>query len=211
MSLIIETFVLGPLENNTFLLYDESSLDAAVVDPSFGSQALLPLIQRRGLSLRALWITHAHFDHFAGVNEILAGCTHTVKIGLHPQDFPHWQTKGMAADFGIQLPDLPDPSLPFFDGQTLDLGDSQILVRHTPGHSPGHVILISTADQVAFVGDLIFRMSVGRTDLVGGNTDQLMASIRNQIFTLPDDTRLLNGHGPETSVGYEKKRNPFFR
>ena len=210
MTLLIETFVLGPLENNTYLLVDDATRLAAVVDPAFGSQALKHAIHQRELSLQAIWITHAHFDHIAGVSDILSGCMQPVQIGLHPDDLPNWENKGLAGSFGIPLPELPEPSLSFYDGQILLLGESQLTVRHTPGHSPGHVILVSSADHIALVGDLIFRMGVGRTDLAGGDGPQLLHSIRKSIFTLPPETRLLNGHGPETTAGYEAKHNPFF-
>jgi hydroxyacylglutathione hydrolase len=209
VSLDILPFILGPLENNTYLLADSDTRTAAIVDPSFDAETVASAAELRGWTVTQIWLTHAHFDHFAGVSAVLKAVSHPVEIGLHTADLPLWKQSGGAANFGIQLDPMPLPNLQFSHGQILQLGQSQIEVRHTPGHSPGSVIFYSAQKNACLVGDLIFYNSVGRTDLPGGSHIQLLASIDKQVLTLPDSTRLLTGHGPETTVGIERKSNPF--
>lgn len=208
MPIEVVRLALGPLDNNTYLLADSDQKVAVVVDPSFGSQAVLDEVAMRGWSLRQIWLTHAHFDHLAGVYEIEADYQPALPVGLHPADLPLWENRGDADQFGLTLDPGPRPTLWFEHGQHLSLGNEVIEVRHVPGHTPGHVAFYH-ASGILWVGDLIFKNSVGRTDLAGGNFDVLLASIRSQVFSLPDATRLLPGHGPETNVGAERAGNPF--
>jgi glyoxylase-like metal-dependent hydrolase (beta-lactamase superfamily II) len=128
---------------------------------------------------------------------------------LHPNDHVLWRAGGGGALFGFDIDPGPEPTIDFFQGQILRLGSVEFEVRFTPGHTPGHCILYMLSSNVCFCGDLIFAGSVGRTDLPGASWEQLEKSIRSQIFTLPGETRLLSGHGPETTVGEEKRNNPF--
>ncbi len=210
MTLSIVTFTLGPLENNTFLVADEDSGLAAVVDPSFESALVVEEAARRGWQLSAIYLTHAHFDHIAGVGEIYKTCAGLCTLYLHPADLPLYQQQGSAREFGFNLGDLPAKTQPLADGQMLVLGQSQFEVRHTPGHTPGHAIFYCAEAGAAFCGDLVFAGSVGRTDLPGGSSLILMRSIRHSILSLPPVTRLLCGHGPETTVAEEMESNPFF-
>jgi hydroxyacylglutathione hydrolase len=205
----IRTFVLGPLENNTYLLGDVASGEAAVVDPSFGSQKIVAAAARAGWKIGQIWLTHAHFDHLAGVNELVKALAGPVKIGLHPADLALYHERGGAEIFGFSIPLGPEPELIFSPGQILGLGTAALEVRHVPGHTPGHVVFYSAAEKALLCGDVIFRGAIGRTDLPGGNFDTLMAGIRTQVLTLPDETRLLSGHGPESTVKIEKETNPF--
>ena len=210
MTLSIVTFTLGPLDNNTFLIADEDSGLAAVVDPSFESKLVVEETARRGWSLSAIYLTHAHFDHIAGAGEITKACAGQCSLYLHPEDLPLYQQQGSAREFGFNLSDLPTETQPLADGQVLALGQSRLQVRHTPGHTPGHVIFYCAEAGAAFCGDLVFAGSVGRTDLPGGSSLMLIRSIRQSILSLPPATRLLCGHGPETTVGDEMESNPFF-
>lgn len=209
MSLEIVSLELGPLANNTYLLADSASGEAAVIDPAMDSQQVLDRVAGRGWTLRYIWLTHAHFDHIAGVQQIASSRTPAVPVALHPLDLPLYHNSGGARNFGITIPPVPEPAIRFEHGQTLALGASRLEVRLTPGHTPGHVVLYAPEDGVVFCGDVIFRGSVGRTDLPGGDHGRLITSIRSQILTLPPQTRLLCGHGPETSVGDEIRDNPF--
>jgi len=128
---------------------------------------------------------------------------------LHPNDHVLWRAAGGGPMFGFNIDPGPEPTIDFFQGQILKLGDIEFEVRFTPGHTIGHCIFYVSPADVCFCGDLIFAGSVGRTDLPGGDFSTLENSIRTQVFTLPDKTRLLSGHGPETTVGQEKKFNPF--
>jgi hydroxyacylglutathione hydrolase len=130
-------------------------------------------------------------------------------VALHPLDKPLWKLGGGAPWFGLQVEPGPEPSIALVHGQELVIGDNQFEVRHVPGHTPGHVIFYCAAQALAFVGDVIFQGGIGRTDFPGGSFQQLMQSLKQQVLTLPAETRLLSGHGPETSVGTERETNPF--
>jgi hydroxyacylglutathione hydrolase len=209
MSLELLKFVLGPLENNSYLLFDSSSNKAVVIDPSYDCQPIIEAIQSQKLSLTQLWVTHAHFDHVIGVPIIESTFAGVPQIGLHPDDLGLWRTDAGASSFNLHLSLPRDPDLIFSDRQSLFIGKEQIEVRHVPGHTPGHVIFYAQSIQAAFCGDVIFYHSIGRTDLPGGNFCQLLSGIRSQIFSLPLETRLLCGHGPETTVAEEISHNPF--
>jgi hydroxyacylglutathione hydrolase len=207
--MIILPFTLGPLGNNTYIVADPHSRIAAVIDPSFDSELVLSTAVREDLRIKAIWLTHAHFDHIAGIPGLLDGLSTPPQIGLHPYDLPIWREGGGARMFGYHLDPMPLPTLHFRHGQVLDLGNTRIEVRHTPGHTPGHVVFYAAYTGEVFCGDLIFRRSVGRTDLPGSNPTQLVESINTQIYTLPAEVRLFPGHGPETSVGEEHGENPY--
>jgi glyoxylase-like metal-dependent hydrolase (beta-lactamase superfamily II) len=209
MTLSISSYVLGPLENNTYLLADSVSSEAVLVDPALGSEAILEDVRRKHLKIVAVWVTHAHFDHISGINQLAKAIYPLDTIGLHPDDLALWREGGGARYFGINLRPQVEPTLSFFDGQQLGLGKHFIEVRHTPGHTRGHVVFYVKDLATVLCGDLIFHHSVGRTDLPGGDQVALLKSIRERILTLPPRTRLLSGHGPETSVGEEKAENPY--
>ena len=210
-ELKIQTYVLGPLENNTYLLSDPVSLQAVIVDPSLGSETLLPELERQHLHLTQIWLTHAHFDHTTGIKGIYRSLGTVIPIGIHPDDLPLYQDGGGAKNFGIRSDPGPEPTFYFQHGEMLTIGDQPVEVRHVPGHTRGHVLFYSPSSAAALVGDVIFAGSVGRTDLPGGSHARLIESIRTQILTLPAATRLLSGHGPETNVERESKHNPFLR
>ena len=208
MALEIVRLVLGPMENNTYLLADSGK--AVVIDPSFDSETVLQVVEKRSWELTAIWLTHAHFDHIAGVQTIQqASRKGPLPVGLHNDDLPLWQQGGGARLFGMNIEPGPAPSMHFEHGQLLALGGSQIEVRHAPGHIPGHVMFYSVEASAMLVGDVIFYHGVGRTDLPGGSQAVLMRSIREQVLTLPPQTKLFSGHGPETTVEEELEENPF--
>ena len=209
MSLEIIPIVLGPIENNTYLIADGESGEAALIDPSFDAAQVVDTARERGWKLTRIWLTHAHFDHFAGARDVADRFAPPLPIGLHGGDLVLWRNGGNAANFGLSIRTGAEPEVNFYHGQTLHLGAQTLEVRHTPGHTPGHVIFYCADAGVAFVGDLIFYRGVGRTDLPGGSTSALLHSIRTQVFTLPPATRLLSGHGPQTTVEEEKRENPF--
>ncbi|MBI5934104.1 MAG: MBL fold metallo-hydrolase [Chloroflexi bacterium] len=204
-------FTLGPAQTNAYLIADPDTRDAAVIDPSWDGKRILSEAQTRGWRIAHLWYTHAHFDHIGGAAEIADALNPLPLVALHPNDHVLWRAGGGGALFGFKIDPGPEPTIDFTHGQILKLGSAQLEVRFTPGHTLGHCVLYCAEAKVCFCGDLIFAGSVGRTDLPGGNWDTLEQSVREQIYTLPDETRLLSGHGPETTVGDEKKFNPFVR
>lgn len=209
MTLEIHTITLGPLANNSYILVEPQSGLAVIVDPTFGGQYILQEIQRAGWELSQIWLTHAHFDHTAGIEDIFRTGNSEIPVGIHPLDVELYRHGGGADQFGVSAPALPEPTLYFDHGQLLTIGEETVEVRHTPGHSPGHVLFYIPQVGAALVGDLIFKNGIGRTDLPGGNMTKLLNSIYRQVLTLPPDTRLLSGHGPETTVAIEADFNPY--
>jgi glyoxylase-like metal-dependent hydrolase (beta-lactamase superfamily II) len=209
MTLKIETFILGPIENNTYLLTDTDTNFAAIVDPAIPSRELLESIRKNGLLLTYILITHAHFDHVGGVKWFKNQFKGEPRIALHQADLSLWLEGGGARDFGFDFDAGNQPDLIIEGEQTFNLGNSNANVLLTPGHTTGHVTYHFPESSVAFCGDLIFYHGVGRTDLKYSDQDDLDLSIRQKIFTLPEDTILYPGHGPSTTVGEEKLNNPF--
>jgi len=205
----IVSFTLGPAQTNAYLVADSETKEAAVIDPAWDGHIILQAAQSRGWRIAHLWYTHAHFDHIGGAGAIADALNPLPLVALHPNDHVLWRAGGGGAFFGFDIDPGPEPTIDFYQGQILRLGSVEFEVRFTPGHTPGHCILYVSSSSLCFCGDLIFAGSVGRTDLPGGNWEQLEESIRTQVFTLPDETRLLSGHGPETTVGEEKRDNPF--
>ncbi len=205
----LQTLILGPVSTNSYLIADTDSGEAAVIDPAWDGQLILAEAQKRGWNIRQLWYTHAHFDHFGGAAQIAARLNPAPLVALHPLDLELWKNMGGAPLFGLQIEPGPEPVILLAHQQILRLGKIEFEVRHTPGHTPGHVVYSCVKESTLFCGDLIFQGSVGRTDLPGGDWEALTRSIMEQVFTLPDETELLSGHGEKTTVGEEKRGNPF--
>jgi hydroxyacylglutathione hydrolase len=201
--------VLGPVETNTYIVADLESGEAVVIDPAWDGEEIVLQARKHDWNIGQLWLTHAHFDHLAGVVGIARQLFPVPPVALHPQDLPLWSLNGGAAVFGMQVDPGPRPTINLAQVHALTVGNVQFEVKHVPGHTPGHVMLYTRQENIAFCGDVIFAGSIGRTDLPGGDYHQLMDSIRKQILDLPEETRLLSGHGPETTVGEEKRSNPF--
>ncbi len=207
--LSIVTLMLGIVRTNTYLIADEQSGEAAVIDPADQGELIVDEAERLGWRISKIWLTHAHFDHLGGTVGIKNRIHPPPSIALHPDDSPLWRLQGGAPFFGLRFDPGPEPTVEFQHGQILHLGNNQFEVRHTPGHTRGHVVFYCAAESILFCGDVIFHGGIGRTDLPGGDYQTLIASIQSQVLTLPDETRLLSGHGLETYVGEERKYNPF--
>lgn len=212
----IATFVLGPVMTNVYLVADRESQQAVVIDPAWDGEVIVEAARKRGWEISAIWITHAHFDHIAGAAAIIKsslGAPTRSKspfpVALHASDLPLWNAQGGAPYFGLRIDPVPAPTLMLTHATPLTIGSTRFEVRHCPGHTPGHVIFYCAQEKVVFCGDVIFEGSIGRTDLPGGDFNTLIHSIRSQILTLPDDTRLFSGHGSPTTVGKERLENPF--
>ncbi len=202
---------LGPFAARCVVLACERTGEAAVVDPGFEPEAVIAELRGSDLRPVALVLTHAHLDHAWGCAALKAAFP-AAPLMMHSADVPLYRNMpGQAQAFGFPAPETPAPEALLEDGAALAVGDDRWLVRHCPGHSPGHVVLIRdhAAEQVAVVGDVLFAGSVGRTDLWGGSFEQLERSIRDVLYRLPDATRVVPGHGPETTIGAERAGNPF--
>lgn len=206
-GLRVRVMAVGPLQSNCYLVEDKGRGKAVVIDPGDEPEGILEALAEEGLTAEKILLTHGHFDHVGGVAAIRKRTGATVHI--HAADAARLTTAGrQGAMFGLRVPDPPSPDVLVAGGDRIPFGEDGFLVLHTPGHTEGCVTFLLGG--WAFVGDLIFAGSIGRTDLPGGSYDELIAAVRTKIFTLPDDTVILPGHGPATTVGAEKRSNPFF-
>lgn len=206
----IYRYPLGPLNNNSYLILDDATRDAAVVDPSFDSDQLLEFIQNVGCTVRYILNTHAHFDHIFG--NTLFHKWSGAPIALHTADLELLRSLPEQCKwFGVPPVSSPEPSLFLEDQQCISIGDTQIKVLFTPGHSRGHVSFLIEQEGVVISGDSLFRGSIGRTDLPGGSSQTLLQSIRSSLLTLPDSYKVFAGHGEATTIGEERDNNPFLR
>lgn len=201
----------GFLEVNCFLLVDEATHNAYLIDPGDDADDILDLIRRTGARVTRIINTHAHFDHVLAVPEIKAATGAT--FHLHKDELPvlGWAAEATAAWLGRQWGPAPAVDSHLAPGDDLRLGDAALEIRHVPGHSPGSIVYIDHAGRRAWVGDTVFAGGIGRTDFPGCSHPLLLASIASQILTLPDDYTLYPGHGPFTTVGRERRSNPFLR
>jgi glyoxylase-like metal-dependent hydrolase (beta-lactamase superfamily II) len=207
--MIIVTLPVGLIQTNCYLVGCEETNEGAAIDPGGHPQHILKEAERRGLEIRYVLNTHAHFDHTDGNRAIVKATG--ASLALHPLDLPVLRSSGGAAFFGLQADPSPDPDLELHDGDELAVGKLCFKVLHTPGHSPGHVCFYEPTEGVLFDGDVLFYRGIGRYDLPGGNWPQLVDSIQRVLFALPDETVVYPGHGPETTIGEEKSLNPWLR
>ncbi len=204
--MIIRQLAVGPLQANCFIVGCERTRQAAVIDPGDEADRILLALADRGLTVTHILNTHGHFDH-VGANRRLKQAT-GAPILIHALDAPMLRLLARtAAAWGMAAENSPDPDRLIAEGETIPVGDLALQVIHTPGHTPGGVSFY--ADGCLFVGDTLFAGSVGRTDFPGGDFDTLRRSIQGKLFRLPDEVRVFTGHGPETTIGEEKRTNPF--
>jgi hydroxyacylglutathione hydrolase len=202
----VRGFTGGAFAQNGFLVVCAGTGSGILVDPGAGVGEMLATAAAEDVRIEQIVLTHAHLDHVDGVAR--AKRETGAPVLLHPDDESIYHAAPKQAQwFGVDFDPLPPVDGPLADGDTVCFGECELRVHHTPGHSPGHVILVG--DGFALVGDCVFAGSIGRTDLPGGDFQQLMHSIRSRILTLPDETVLYSGHGPETTVGHERVGNPF--
>ena len=201
--MIIKTFIEPPIDNNNYLLIDEQTKDAALVDCSAVDSSILEELDAEGAKLKYILLTHGHFDHIAGIRP-----NPDVKIFMHKADMG-WLNKVNSFMPMFGMPEMGIPQIDVFveDGDIIKLGETEIKVIHTPGHTQGGVCYYTEGS--LFSGDTIFRECVGRCDLEGGDFDQIVESIENKIFTLPPETIIYPGHGSRTTVEWEKEHNRF--
>ena len=207
--MILKTFIEPPIDNNNYLIIDEESREAALVDCSAVDGDINEELERQGAKLKYILLTHGHFDHIAGIRPGgNPSSAERPQIVMHKADLG-WLEKANQYMPMFGMPSITIPKIDIFvqDGDILNLGNMEIKVIHTPGHTQGGVCYL--ADGKLFSGDTIFREAVGRCDLEGGDFDQIVESIENKIFTLPPETLIYPGHGRMTSVEWEKEHNRF--
>lgn len=207
----IVTVAVGPLACNCSILIDEATGEAAVVDPGDEAGRILALLEEHQARPAVILHTHAHFDHIGGSREVKERTG--APLALHPADrFIYDMLPQQGRMFGFEFATPAAIDLEIEDGRTFAFGGEEIRAIHTPGHSPGSTCFLSEADGGAlFAGDTLFRDSIGRTDLWGGSFETIEESIRRKLYSLPGSLRVIPGHGEETTVGREKRSNPFVR
>jgi glyoxylase-like metal-dependent hydrolase (beta-lactamase superfamily II) len=218
-TMLIEQITVTAFQQHTRIIGCEQTKQAICIDPGDDSDAIVEKIDRLGLNLQAIAITHAHLDHVGGV-AALKKLKPDAKVTIHPADEPIYLAlpdqpawlgipRAQWAALGFEYEPPPPVDEYFNDGQHYSVGNLQFQILHCPGHTPGHVVLFEPNEKKVFVGDVLFAGSIGRTDLPGGSTEQLLDSIHNKLLTLGDDVEVFSGHGPVTTIGEERLTNPF--
>lgn len=208
-----EAVLFNDFQVNTYLVWDES-LDCLVIDPAFYSgdeqESFLKLISEMGLNVVGQLNTHCHVDHILGVNFMK---THfNAPLRAHPQELQIIKNAPLMGDlFGWKVEAIEGIDVYLSEDEMISIGDYQLKVLHVPGHSPGSIAFYSAEGGFVITGDALFKGSIGRTDLPGGDYDTLIASIGSSLLTLPDETQVYPGHGPSSTIAYEKRENPFLR
>ena len=194
---------------NCSILWDSESKEAILIDAGGDAAVLKKEVEALGLKVKALWLTHGHLDHAGAVGELAETCQIPV-IGPHKED-QFWleMIQEVSARYGFPIPQPVKVDQWLEGGEVLKLGDDEFEVRFAPGHTPGHVMFYNAKHGLLWTGDVLFKGSIGRTDFPKGNHQQLLDSIQRECFSLPDETQFISGHGPISTIGYEKQFNPF--
>ncbi len=208
----IKSFVFSPIQENTYLLYNETG-ECAIIDPGCyfpeEKDELMRFITESNLQPQMLLNTHCHLDHVFG-NKFIAD-TYGLRLHLHQKEIKlldYAPTSGLM--YNMPFDNYSGEFIYLMEGDTVKLGDDELKVIEAPGHSPGHICFYCTLQNFIISGDVLFNRSIGRTDLPGGSHETLIKNIREKLFVLPDATKVYSGHGPDTTIGEEKKYNPFF-
>ncbi len=206
--MIFETIAVGPLGTNCFILGCEETKEGVVVDPGADAERIITVVARHGLRVKCVINTHGHFDHVGG-NRRLVEAT-GAELFIHGDDVPMLsRASDVAAMYGLASDNSPQPQRLLEDGMAITFGRHTLQVLHTPGHTPGGCSLYLPAEDLVITGDTLFADGVGRTDFPGSSHEALMTSIKGKLFVLPDATRAWPGHGPATTIGHEKRYNPY--
>lgn len=205
----ITYLVLGPFMTNTYIIYDERTMNAVVIDPSFTPENIIYAVDRLKVNVKGIFLTHAHVDHMAGLNELREVYKEAyVYMNINDKEYLSDPKKNLSDSF-------PQPTICkaadhwVSHGDHIKIGELDFIVLDTSGHTPGGISFYMEPEKVVFTGDSLFQGSIGRTDFPGGDIKRLLRTIRKNLFSLPDDVIVLSGHGDATSIGYEKKYNPF--
>lgn len=201
--------VLGPFMTNTYILYNEETMEGLVVDPSFSPQQYIKAVEEKKIHLTSIFLTHAHVDHMAGMNELRKAFPEA-RMYMDKRDRPFLRDPERNLSYMFPTPTLVDDADVWVkDGDEIETSGYTFQVIDTSGHTPGGISFYLKKEGIVFTGDSLFQGSIGRTDFPGGSMKELTGSIRKNLFTLPDSTVVLSGHGEQTTIGQEKRTNPF--
>lgn len=201
--------VLGPFMTNTYILYNEETMEGLVVDPSFSPEQYIKAIEEKKIHLTSIFLTHAHVDHMAGMNELRKAFPEA-RMYMDKRDRPFLRDPERNLSYMFPTPTLVDDADVWVkDGDEIETSGYTFQVIDTAGHTPGGISFYLKKEGIVFTGDSLFQGSIGRTDFPGGSMKELTGSIRKNLFTLPDSTVVLSGHGEQTTIGQEKRTNPF--
>ena len=203
--MIVDKLVVGPFASNCYIVGSQSNKEGMIIDPGDEARQILQRVRDLKLDIKFIILTHGHIDHTGALKEVKEATG--AEVAIHADDAESLKEQFLAIAFGLSYPTPPSPDRLLKDGDSTDIGDLHFLVLHTPGHTPGGVCLLGQG--VVFSGDTIFNYSIGRVDLPGGNYNQLMNSIQTRLMVLPDDTIVYPGHGSNTTIGAERRDNPF--
>ena len=205
--MILKNLVVGPLAANCYIVGSEASKEGMIIDPGDEAGVILRNVKDLGLEIRLIVLTHGHIDHIGALKEVKEATG--AEVAIHTDEAKSLPEQSLSKLLGLSYPTPLPPDRLLKDGDSVDIGDLHFLILHTPGHSPGCICLLG--QEVLFSGDTLFNCGIGRADLPGGNYSQLMNSIHTRLMTLPDNTTVYPGHGPETTVGAERSGNPFLQ
>lgn len=208
--MIHEIIPVGPLQCNCSIFGNEKTREAIVIDPGDQIADIQTILKKHGLTVKAIVITHAHIDHIGGAAKLKAATGAPVHMNANDADL-YDQIDVQASWLGMELPEKTDIDVDARDGDSVKLADSEFQILHTPGHTQGSLSVWIPAENKLIAGDTLFRDSIGRTDLPGGNSRQILQSIHDKLLPLPETAIVVPGHGPNTTIGRERDRNPFLR
>jgi hydroxyacylglutathione hydrolase len=208
--MILETLIVGPFQENCYIVGDEATGEGALIDPGDEAARIALAVEQTNLEIGRIIVTHAHIDHVGAVAALVD--EYACPVLMHAEAEPALQQlPTQAMMMGLRFGKVPAVDGHIRDEEVLEIGGVRLESLYTPGHAPGHLAFYVETEGLVFAGDALFAGSVGRTDLPGGSMEVLMRSIEERLLTLPDETRVLPGHGPETTIGEERARNPFLQ